>query len=90
MTHSQQQARPQRQETRFSTLTARILCCKPVTIEEVQAVGTLALELAIIKRPKPVKGKVIAFPAPPPQPEVNEALAQVVQALAELKGQETP
>lgn len=73
MTHSQMQARPKRREARFTALTARILLRRPVTVEQVQEIGDLALDLAIIKRPQPARSRLISFPPRPPSAEKQGA-----------------
>lgn len=90
MTNSKQQARPDSQKARFSQLTARILRSRPVTVEQVTEIGSLALDLAVIKRQELARGKLIVFPTSPPQPEANSVLMQVAKALTELTGQKGP
>lgn len=72
MTHSHQQALPSQLEAQFSSLTARVLQHRPVTVEQVQQIGILAVDLAIIKRPQPARTKLIVFPKPPTSAEQRD------------------
>ena len=72
MSHPHQQARPNQLEAQFSSLTARILQHRPVTVGQVQEIGALAVDLAIIKRPQPAKSKLIVFPKPPTPAEERD------------------
>lgn len=78
-----------KQEARLLELTTRILCHRPVTEEQVRDIGSLAADLAVIEPEPRVRGKLIAFRAPP-QPDPGVAVEQLAKVLAELSGLETP
>jgi len=74
-------------EARFEALTVRILRHRPITPEQSQEVLDLAAELAVVRRARPAKGRIVMFPSP--SGEANNGdneLAKLAQVLTQLAG----